>query len=355
MFRKIEQHIVFAIVSSSLVVLMALQSINILIEVMAAANDLGNQQYTSLTLVQYVLGYSAIKIIELFPIAVLIGALMGLGKIASANELTVIQISGVSRLRIGIIGVTVSVVLGFLTLFANEFVFVPAYHKAINLRSAALNLPNNSSQHGVWLHANNHFINVKGVYADGKLADVKIYALNKDGKLEKITHAQSVATEQDHWVLFDASERHFFAEEIVLKTLPETVWQNTIDNDLINIVLSGPENLSVANLYKYIEYQKANNIKPTHYALAFWDRLFFPLSTGVMFLLALPFVFGSQRSSGQGRKLFLGVLLGLSYFVASTSISNIILLTGVAVIWGVILPIAMFSMMSFFLLWYRDR
>lgn len=130
-------------------------------------------------------------------------------------------------------------------------------------------------------------------------------------------------------------------------------WPNKLNSDILKLLLSDPKELSVRNLYKFISYQQANNIEPTTFMLVFWQRLFAPLTAGVMFLLALPFVFGSQRSSSQGKKLFLGIVLGIAYYISYSSISNIILLTGINVIFGAVIPILFFIGLSLVLLRMR--
>ncbi len=291
MLKKLDGHVVRAIVSSTLVVLFALLSIDMLGKIIAEIDILGDKDYTFWRLLAYVLGLMPLKLAQFFPMALLIGALMGLGRLAAGNELTVMQTAGVSRLRIGVIGFLLALVLGGMVLLITEFGGMALKQQVSQMRAKALGeITRNYGSAGMWAQDGNHFINVKGVKASGALADINIYSLDDNMQIKRIRHA----------------------------------------------------------------HQQANGIRPTSYSLTFWQRLFIPLSTGVMFLLALPFVFGSQRNSSQGRKLFIGVMFGLAYYVSYTSIANIILLTGAPIVLGAIIPIVLFALVSFILLWARE-
>ena len=44
---------------------------------------------------------------------------------------------------------------------------------------------------------------------------------------------------------------------------------------------------------------------------AYWSRWFYPFNVIVLCLATLPFAFGSLRSGGFGKRLFLGILVGI--------------------------------------------
>lgn len=354
MLNKLDGHLVSAIVSATLVVLFALLSIDMLGKIIAEIDILGDHNYTFLRLLSYVLGLIPLKLAQFFPMALLIGALMGLGRLAATNELTVMQTSGVSRLRVGIIGFLVALILGGVVLLITEFGGVALNQRVIQMRADALGeVTRHVGKSGIWAQDGNHFINVRGIKADGSLADVRIYSLDEDMQIARLRHAKTADFSLGEWVLHDVTDKRLLPTRIAVEHQAQNTWVNALDNSIISLLLSDPEDLSIRDLHRYINYQKANGIRPTTYSLTFWQRLFVPLSTGVMFLLALPFVFGSQRNSSQGRKLFIGVMLGLAYYVSYTSIANIILLTGAPIVLGAVIPIMLFALVSFILLWVR--
>lgn len=355
MLKQLDRYLITAIIGTTLVVLFALLSIDLLGKIIAEIDILGDKDYTFFKLLGYVLGLIPLKLTQFFPMALLIGALMGLGKLSANSELTVMQIAGISRLRVGIIGFLVAVLLGGVVLLITEFGGVALNKRVTDMRAEALGeITRNYGLAGAWAQEGNYFVNIKGVRPQGALGNVRIYTLNDDMEIVQIRHAQTANTKSDKWVLHNVTDKRILPTHIEVTKHKKLEWKNTLDDQIMNLLLSDPDDLSIRDLHRYVSYQEANGVKPTTYLLAFWQRLFVPLSTGVMFLLALPFVFGSQRNSNQGRKLFIGVMLGLLYYISYTSIANIILLTGTPVLLGAIIPIALFAAISFGLLWLRN-
>ena len=56
--------------------------------------------------------------------------------------------------------------------------------------------------------------------------------------------------------------------------------------------------------------------------MAYWSRLASVLSVIVMTVLALPFVFGSLRSANAGAMLVVGLIVGLTYYVAGQVLTS---------------------------------
>jgi lipopolysaccharide export system permease protein len=67
---------------------------------------------------------------------------------------------------------------------------------------------------------------------------------------------------------------------------------------------------------RYIGYLTLNGLDAHRYLVAYWSRIASVVSVVVMTVLALPFVFGGLRSAGAGARLVVGLIVGLSYYVA---------------------------------------
>ena len=111
-----------------------------------------------------------------------------------------------------------------------------------------------------------------------------------------------------------------------------------------------PEGLSIQQLYRYIEHLRQNNQEIERYQLAFWQKIFMPLATAVMVLLATPFVFRPVRSGGLGQRVFLGVMLGLAFVVLNQIIGYFGLLYGLSPVVSALTPILLFLGLALVLL-----
>ncbi len=354
MFNKLNFYIIKAIVASTLVVLLSLLSLDFLIRLITDADHLGEKDFTLATLLTIGLLFLPVKLMQFFPVSLVVGTLLGLGKLQSNSELVVAQTSGMSKFRISLMGVFVSFLLGGLVFGVTEYIGYTAQKDAREIRATSLGRTvKNISNTGAWILDNKNFVYVAGVKKTGDIRGVNIYRYSDDMQLKEIITASSASTKKNHWLLKNVTVKSDFKQAIKVEHYPKKEWDNQIDVKLVQLLVSEPKDLSTRDLWEYIQYQKSNQISASNYQLIFWQRILIPLSSAVMFLLALPFVFGSQRHTGQGKKLFLGLLLGLSYYVCSSSISNLVLLTGIPVILGAFLPPLLFASLALTLLWIK--
>ena len=71
-----------------------------------------------------------------------------------------------------------------------------------------------------------------------------------------------------------------------------------------------------------------------------------PLSTAVMVVLAIPFVFANIRSGNLGQSLFVGIMLGLGFYVANKGFGYIVLAYGISPLFGATLPVIAFLFLA---------
>ncbi|NJN46253.1 MAG: LptF/LptG family permease [Candidatus Competibacteraceae bacterium] len=88
-------------------------------------------------------------------------------------------------------------------------------------------------------------------------------------------------------------------------------------------------------------YLQANGLDARNYELAFWVKAFTPLTNLGMLFIALPFVFGPQRTAGIGQRLLVAVLLGLLFFLLNRLLGNVVLLYDYPLL-GALLPTLLF-------------
>ena len=119
---------------------------------------------------------------------------------------------------------------------------------------------------------------------------------------------------------------------------------------MVEVFLVRPDQLSIWRLKSYIDHLRQNNQLTDTWELAYWNKLVLPLATAVMVVLALPFVFRQLRTGGLGRNLFIGIMLGLAFYVFSKSFGYIVLAFGAAPWLGATLPLLVFSLIGLFML-----
>jgi lipopolysaccharide export system permease protein len=67
------------------------------------------------------------------------------------------------------------------------------------------------------------------------------------------------------------------------------------------------------NLYYYIKHLRENHQKTSRQQIALWSKIVYPVACLVMVILSMPFGFLQQRTSGVSAKVFIGIMIGISY------------------------------------------
>jgi lipopolysaccharide export system permease protein len=236
-----------------------------------------------------------------------------------------------------------------------EFIAPPSEHFAQQLRLQArnANLSLHEFRSGVWAKDERSFVNVKNVLPDTSLLNINVYEYDETYHLRAITNAQrAVFIEDGRWTLEGVQQTRFDERKNAsINTQASMEWRSSLNPALLSVLLVVPEKMSALNLYQYTKHLNDNHQKSNRYEIAMWNKLAFPIDVFVMMLLALPFASYHRREGGIGGKIFLGIVLGLSFhFIgrlfanlgalndwqpvfSATAISWIFLLVALAMMW----------------------
>lgn len=305
-------------------VLLVLGSLLAFVDFISELDDVGHAQYSMLEAAIFVLLSLPNRLYELFPTAVLIGSLLSLGALAGNSELTVMRASGISIMRIVFSVMRAGFILLIVVALIGEFVVPVSERQAQSIRAKELQQNITlGGEGGFWARDDKRFIYVGHVYPGMNLGKIDIYELNDANEAVLITHARSARYMGDKWQLENVLQTDFREEQIKSSKTAFVVWDRLLNPDLFEVVSVEPENMSAIDLYQYSNYLQDNDLESSHYALAFWIKVFTPLSSLVMLLIALPFVFGSQRAAGAGNRVLFGLLLGIGFFLLNRIMNHL--------------------------------
>jgi lipopolysaccharide export system permease protein len=99
-------------------------------------------------------------------------------------------------------------------------------------------------------------------------------------------------------------------------------WESFLSAAQLGIIVSRPEALSITDLFYFVQGLKERGEQSYRYELLFWQKLMVPISAAIMIVLGMPFVFGSQRSVSSGKRITMGVLAGVTFYVVSQLIAH---------------------------------
>ena len=261
---------------------------------------------------------------ELLPIAVLIGTIFVMARLAKSSEFTILRTSGLGPWRA--LRTLLVLGLGFVVLtFAVGDYLSPVADRTGQLLKARFQGSISIGQTGAWLRERQdeaqYAVNVGGLESDGSLRNVRIFEFDKQGFLSSLTQAEAAQIEgDDAWILNEVNRTQFPARNTdtarIERTETATVrWPNAISREMVSAALLKPERMSTFDLFQYVQHLQANAQSAQRYEIEFWKKVFYPLSCLVMVVLALPFAYLHFRSGGITAYVFGGVMAGISFFL----------------------------------------
>ncbi len=73
--------------------------------------------------------------------------------------------------------------------------------------------------------------------------------------------------------------------------------------------------MSARELLNNINYLERNHLDAERFVGVYWERWFYPINVLALCLATLPFAFSSLRSGGFGKRLFFGIVIGISFLI----------------------------------------
>lgn len=313
--RVIDRYIAVQVIVNTLLVLLVLTALYSIITFVGEFNSVGQGHYTLADAALYTLLYVPATAYSMFVVAVLLGTMLGLGELASHNELMVLRTSGLSALRLGASALAGGVVLLILCLLLGEWVAPPAQRYADARRVALTGDNPNSSAGGIWARDKGIFLNVRQMTNTNSAQGIFIYHVDDQHHLTAMSAADSAAFSRGAWQLNEMHTTRLGAEGATTANAASQEWHTFLSPGLLSLFTVDSSSLSARGLSRYIRYLQSNDINANRYIAAFWGRIAQPLSLLAMVLLALPFVFGPMRSATTGQRLVTGMLIGIGFFI----------------------------------------
>jgi len=316
--RILQDYIAKTVLTTTVVAVILLVGIDLLFLTIQELRRVGDGDYTVAIVFQYIALSVPKRLYFMFPMASLLGALVGLGLLASSNELMVMQASGISTSRIAWAVMRVALVLTLLITVIGDVIAPKAETLGKNLRERALH-GNQAlwTPQGTWVRNGQDFILIRHIFPGGRLSGIIRYQFDEHGVLHRaITANQGIYNvAKNAWLMQGVRQTQLFQDRLKTKTWPEQEWKIFIEPQVLSVLVIEPENLSLFGLMDYINYLKTNGLGYANYELAFWKKIFQPISAMVMVFVAIPFIFGPLRSSTMGLRLVAGIFVGFLFYL----------------------------------------
>jgi lipopolysaccharide export system permease protein len=380
LFPKIyEKYLARQIYTNFFFILFALIALFIFFDYLNEVNNLrGN--YSNYLAFIHILLKSPSRLVELIPMAGLIGAIYVFAQMASQSEFTILRMAGLDTSKGLWTLFKIGVPIIICTFMLSEWVGPYCDTKAEEMRSNALNEAlGNTLKTGTWIKdklsdpdgdgpkkPGIRFVNVGSIKIRGEISAIRMYEFDENRYLQVIREAESGSyDERGFWNLTNVTETRLIERKqknvldtqfrAVSMSLPIQRLQSEVTPDILAVLLIAPERMSILNLNRFIEHLDDNKQDSKSYQLALWKKLVYPFTILVMLCLALPFGYIHARSGGISLKVFGGIILGMSFILFNNLFSHIGLLGSWSPIMTATLPLGVYLILAIIALIWVSR
>lgn len=360
-------------------ILFALVALFLFFDVLSELGSV-NAKYTLPLALLHVLLKAPSRMVEIIPIAGLIGSIYVFAMMASQSEFTIFRVAGLDIKRSLFTLGKVSLPIVVFTLLISEVLGPYAESLSERIRMQALGSTFSSQfRSGVWvkdqlrdsdgsgpIRPGVRYVNVGAIDQNDQIRQIRMYEFDPNYRLLSIRSAASGRFDnRGIWELNDISETRFTEKRsndpldavysAQTKVIPKLSLESQVTPQILNVLLTSPEKMSIVSLGRFILHLQDNKQDLQRHSIAFWKKLIYPFIIFVMLALALPFAFMKIRSGSVGIKVFGGIMLGMSFQLFNTLFSSIGLLGALPAFFTAIFPPLVYLVLAFLALKWVAR
>ena len=314
------------IVSSVAFVALAFLSLFFFIDFVDELGALG-QGYTAMSAAVYSLLLVPGHIYELAPIAVLIGTIYALARLAQSSEFTILRTGGLGPGRALSLLATLGLAFGAITFVVGDYL-APFTERHAAQWLASFKGGVRLGQSGAWMKDHlttpegerSYSVNVGSARGGTQLEAIRIFEFDADGRLvRRIAAAEGRVGRDATWALRDVDITRWnvpadlAAAQVREEKLPTFEWHSSLGAGVVAAALLPLNTMSTLELFRYIGHLSDNEQTAQRQQIAFWKRAVYPFACLVMVGLALPFAYLHARAGGISLKVFGGIMLGIGF------------------------------------------
>lgn len=351
----IDRYLAQTILHAIGVVLIAAIGLEFFIMLVAELHDIGHEHYGIGSALWYVVLNLPEQIYQIFPMAGLIGMLMGLGLLANHSELIVLRQAGLSFIAITARAFKTLITLVLLLAIVGEVIAPKASAYADQYKDQALHGKDHPAALGrdVWVKDQHSFLHIGAIDQQQALHNISWYEFDPHRQLKQFSFAATGYYHHGAWHVSDIKSTIVQGTSVHVTRQDEAVWPFNLAPNVLRNSVQKPSSLSLRELNASLRFHQTAHTSNDPLQLAFWKRLLQPLASLVMMLLAVPFIFGPLRSVSQSLRLVAGIAAGFGFYYCNQLLTPLILILQLPPILGASLPSMLFGVIGIWMLLYQ--
>jgi lipopolysaccharide export system permease protein len=258
-------------------------------------------------------------ITQVTPMAVLAGALVGLGLLARQNEFVALRACGVSiwQVLLPLLGVAAAVAV--LVFVWNETV-VPysarRWHEIEDIEIKKRTVATVFTGDEIWYHGRAGFYNISRI-APRKhaLYGLTVYQLGRNFRPVRVIEAASATWDGERWHLEGGHVREFGSDGWRDAPLDDGTFSLPERPDDFRVAYVEPEEFSFGALRQQIQQLRAKGIDASESLVDMYLKIALPAASVVLMLVAVPLAVRGTRVTSLAAGVGLGFAIGFAYFI----------------------------------------
>jgi lipopolysaccharide export system permease protein len=345
----LQRYIAKTLMTYTALVVLIVIGLSFFIQIVTELRDIGSGDYGLGQALVFTFLRLPYNLYQFSPMLILLGGIVGLGLLASQQELMVMRTSGVSvRSLMKSVAITATILIVIATLFGE--LFAPqANYEASKFKDSAQNGGQAiATASGVWIHEGNNFLHIDRVVGHRHLEGVTRYEFDATHHLLASYFASIMDFKDGKWQVQDGVKTTFQNDQTSSQEMVTGTWEGlTLNPNLLNVGVVEPEEMSLPKLAKYSNHLTKNGLQATQFQFEFWKRIFQPLASLVMMLLAVPFVLSAPRSVTMGWRMLLGVMIGFTFYILNAFLGQLSVVYQLSPLIAAIFPTLLFIVLGY--------
>ena len=336
--RTIRRLLYREILGATAYVMAAFLGLFFFIDFMAELESVGQSGYGAAQAALVCLLQVPGHVYELAPIAVLIGAIYALARLAHSSEFTILRTGGLGPGLALQLLTWLGLAFAAVTFVIGDFA-APWCDTQATLLQARASGNLSVARGGAWLKDSNNVadgehrytVNFAAARSDGELDKIRIFEFGPKGELLRRTSAESAVIGEDGtWQLTGVRISHWTSDHTPRldadEQLASHVWQSGLTRKVVAAAVLPLRTMTTLALYNYMGHLADHEQAAQRYEIQFWKKALYPFACLVMMGLALPFAYLHGRSGGIGLMVFGGIMLGIGFVLLNNLSSHLGLL-----------------------------
>ena len=281
---------------------------------------------------------------ELFPIAVLIGTIYTLSRLAQSSEFVILRTGGLGPGRaLGLLAM-LGLAFGVATWAVGDYV------APVSERQGALFKARNSgkafSGAGMWLKEHrtgpggerSYSVNVQASNPSGGIAGIRIFEFDAQGHLvSRVEASEGHVADDGTWTLSNVKSIRWppavsanpkGADSVQVQVQAKLIWPSTLTTGMVLAAVQPVASMTTAELWRFSRHLSSQEQANQGHEIQFWKKALYPMACLVMMALALPFAYSHARAGSVSLKVFGGIMLGISFVLLNNLAGHMGLLRG---------------------------